>query len=177
MRSSTLSDRTLLPGLLLVALLWPHAYPQAQYPGPGLTGSTSGENLRHAATATQLQASVLRREIESWHRRAASANYTESNLLLDLNSIPWQFQILRNQFNAFGQLVLQLGRPAANNALAELDAGLTIIEELLVFLDERYAAGTLDRGTVERTARTFASVMGQWDQQFQRSTARLNLVR
>ena len=87
-----------------------------------------------------------------------------------------QFQNLRTQFNWAGSLALQLGRPQANNAVAELDAGLNVIAELFTFLQSQYNAGTLDRNTIVRTARAFEEAMREWERQLRKSTARLGLV-
>ena len=88
----------------------------------------------------------------------------------------FQFQALREQFNMLGTLALQLGRPRANNAVAELDSGLTTIGELFTFLQSQYNAGTLDRRTIVRTCSAFADAMRVWEQELQKNTSRLGLV-
>ena len=87
-----------------------------------------------------------------------------------------QFQALREQFNVLGNLALQLGRPRANNAVAELDAGLNTIGELFAFLQNQYNAGTLDRRTIVRMCGAFADAMRVWEQELQKNTSRLGLV-
>jgi len=71
---------------------------------------------------------------------------------------------------------LESKKPNASNALAELDAGLNIIEELLVFLDQQFNAGNLDHSTLVRTSGTLADVMGQWGQEFKRSSSRMGIA-
>ena len=168
--------------LLLLCLVPPP--PQAwtqyvQYPGaapPALTGSTLGQNLRNAAAATHSQAAVVQTAADNWRRRAESAGYTDAQFQQDFMNIQWQFQQLRNQFNWLGELALQLGRPRADNAVAELDAGLNIITELFIFLDEQFSAGALDHVTVVRTARVFQDAVREWDNELQKNSSRLGLA-
>jgi hypothetical protein len=169
-------DRTKL--LLLALLLSPQPHAWTQYPvtAPPLTGSTLGQNLRNAAVATQNQLTLVRTTADNWRRRAESVNYGEALLQQDLNNLQWHFEGLRSQFNTLGQLALQLGRPTANNAVAELDAGLNIIAELFVFLGQQYAVGTLDSATVARTARTFQNAMREWEREFRSNSSRLGLA-
>jgi hypothetical protein len=178
MRCLTRRDKWPLVALLL-ALLIPRPDAWTQYPGvppPALTGSTPGENLRNAAAATHTQAAVLGSATENWCRRAESANYPASYFQQDFANIQSHFQQLRIQFNWLGQLALQLGRPRADNAVAELDAGLNIIAELFVFLADQNSAGTLDRATVLRTARIFKDAIREWDNELRKSSFRLGLA-
>jgi len=170
-------NRTRSVALVVWGLLFiPHAW--TQYPGvaPPLAGSTLGANVRNAAVATQNQLAALRNVTDNWCRRAAAANYGDADLRLDYDNVLSQFQNLRTQFNYLGQLALQLGRPRADNAVAELDAGLNIIAELFAFLQEQYAAGTLDRATVLRTARLFQKAMREWEKELRKNTSRLGIV-
>jgi len=167
-------DKTALLSLVLLLSPQPHAW--TQYPPPALVGSTLGQDLRNAANATQNQLNLVRTAADDWRRRADSVGYADANLRRDLDNIQWSFQGLRTQFNWLGQLALQLGRPTANNAVAELDAGLNIIAELFVFLGDRYAAGSIDRATVARTARAFQNAMAAWEQEFRKNSSRLGLA-
>jgi hypothetical protein len=166
--------RHVLP-LLLVALLTPEPHGRAQNPG-ALAGSTLGQNLRNAAAATRNQAATLVSATDNWRRRADSVNYTDAQFQQDMAIIQSHFQQLRVQFNWLGQLALQLGRPNADNAVAELDAGLNIIAEPLLFLGHQYAAGTLDRATVARMARVFQSAIQEWEQELKKDSSRLGVV-
>src|SRR5262245_11409054 len=136
----------------------PPGYPVPP-PQPGLSGPTLGANLRSAAAATQQQADIVRRGAVDWARRANAAGYSMPQLQQDFGNMQFQFQALRNQFNVLGNLALQLGRPRANNAAAELDAGLNTIAELFTFLQNQYNAGTLERRTIVRTANALADAM------------------
>jgi hypothetical protein len=168
--------------LLLLCLVSPppHAWPQyVQYPGaapPALTGSTLGQNLRNAAAATHSQAAAAQSAAGNWQGRAGSAGYTDAQFQQDFMNIQLQFQQLRNQFNWLGELALQLGRARADNAVAELDAGLNIITELFIFLDEHFVAGTLDHATVARTAGVFQQAVREWDNELRKGSSRLGLA-
>jgi hypothetical protein len=151
-------------------------YPFPTAPAPALTGSSLGTDLRNAVAATQAQAAVVRKGAGDWGRAANRATYGPSLLQQDFATMQLQFQNLRTQFNWAGSLALQLGRPNANNAVAELDAGLNVIAELFTFLQTQYTAGTLDRNTLVRTARAFEEAMREWERELRKSTSRLGLV-
>ena len=166
---------TVVSTLVFLSLIAPLQNASTQNP-PALTGSTAGTNLRNAAAATQTQLNVLLVASDNWQRRAGSANYNQDQFHQDFNNVQAQFQALRTQFNWLAELALQLGRARANNAVAELDAGLNIIAELFVFLQEQDAAGALDRATVVRTARAFHQAIQEWDREFRKSSSRLQLA-
>ena len=75
-----------------------------------------------------------------------------------------------------GSIALQLGRPRASNAVAELDAGLSIIGELFPFMEGQFNAGTLDRNTIVRTCRSLADAMREWERELKKNSSRLGLV-
>jgi hypothetical protein len=154
----------------------PPGYPVPPPQQPALSGPTFGANLRNAANATQTQAGIVRRGAGDWARRANAAGYSAAQLQQDFANMQFQFQALREQFNVLGNLALQLGRPRASNAVAELDSGLNTIGELFTFLQSQYSAGTLDRRTIVRTCGAFADAMRVWEQELQRNTSRLGLV-
>ena len=143
---------------------------------PALTGSTLGTNLRNAAGATLTQLNVLLGASDNFRRRAGSANYNQDQFRHDFGHVQSQFQTLRTQFNWVAELALQLGRARANNAVAELDAGLEIIGEPLGFLHEQFTAGTLDRTTIVRTVGVFQKALGEWEREFRKNTSRLQLA-
>ena len=179
MQSVSRNNRRGLSALVLMALLLaPKPDGWTQYPGvsPPLAGSTLGENLRNAAVATRNQLNVLRNVTDNWCRRAQSVGYGDAEFRQDYDNVLFQYQNLRTQFNYMGQLALQLGRPRADNAVAELDAGLNIIAELFIFLQEQYGAGALDRATVLRTARLFQRAIREWESELRKNTSRLGIV-
>ena len=166
--------KVLLPlaPILLVLLLLIFPTP-AQ---PPLAGSTVGGSLRNAATATYSQLNALRINVDNWSRRANAGIYTDAYFRQDYANAQSQFVALRTQFNYMAELALQLGRPRAANAVAELDAGLDIIVELFVFLEEQYSAGVLDRQTVVRTTQIFQRAIREWEQELRKNSSRMGLV-
>jgi len=173
------SHRTVLLAVIAIALmLAPRPEGWTQYPGyaPPLAGSSLGQNLRNAAVATRTQLNALKNATDNWCRRADSAGYNDPQFRMDYDNILWNFQGLRTQFNYMAQLALQLGRPRADNAVAELDAGLNIITEIFVFLQDEYAAGTLDRASVVRAARLFQRAIREWETELRKNTSRLGVV-
>ena len=151
-------------------------YPWTPPPATALTGPTLGASMRNAAAATLAQAENVRRMADDWGRRANSGSYNVDQFQRDFGTLQIQSQMLRDQFNGFGSLALQLGSPRANNAVAELDAGLNIIAELSDFLANQFNAGSLDRQTITRTCSAFAAAMGEWQQEFRKNGSRLNFV-
>jgi hypothetical protein len=150
-------------------------YPMTPQP-PALTGSTLGTNLRNAVSAIETQAGIVRRSANDWGRRANSASYDGAYFQQDLGTLQIQFQMLREQFNWLGTLALQLGRPRANNSVAELGAGLNIIAELFTFLGNQFNAGTLDRQTIVRTCRAFEEAVREWERELKKNSSRLGVV-
>jgi hypothetical protein len=160
--------RALLPGLVLLFFtVTPAGWAQS----PPL-----GTNLRSAASSTRSQADIVTRAAENWSRRANSASYNVGQFQADFANIQMQFQGLREQFNWVGGLARQLGRARADNAVAELDAGLSVIAELFTFLQNQFSAGTLDRNTIVRTARAFEDAMRVWQREFVRCSSRLGVA-
>jgi hypothetical protein len=138
--------------------------------------SPLGNNLRSAATATRNQADIVTKSADNWSRRASSAGYNVNQFQQDFGNIQMQFQGLREQFNWVASLSRQLGRTRADNAAAELDAGLSIIAELMTFLQNEFNAGTLDRNTIVRTARAFEDAMRVWSREFAKCSSRLGVA-
>jgi len=160
--------------LLIAPGAWTQYYPWPL--PPPANGLTLGTNLRNAAAATHRNAGLVRQVSQDWGRRAGGANYSEENFRLDYANAQRQFLLLRQQFNVLGNLALQLGRPRADNAVAELDAGLNIIAELFTFLENQFNAGTLDQKTIVRTCRAFDDAMRVWDRELKNGSSRLGVV-
>ena len=148
-----------------------------QAPPPGvLVGPTLAASARNAAAATRDQAGVVAVTANTCARNASSPNYRVDQFMADFHTMQLQFQMLRERFNWLSYLAVQLNRPQANNALAELDAGLNIISELFVFLDQRFTAGTLDRATHVRVCRTLEDVMREWERELRKSNSRIGVA-
>ena len=75
-----------------------------------------------------------------------------------------------------GNLALQLGRPRADNAVAELDAGLNIITELFTFLENQFNVGPLDQKTIVCTCRALDETMREWEREMKKNTSRMGVV-
>ena len=151
-------------------------YPLTPQPATALTGPTLGASMRNAAAATLAQAENVRRMADDWGRRANSGSYNVDQFQRDFGTLRIQSQMLRDQFNGLASLALQSGSPRANNAVAELDAGLNIIAELSDFLVNQFNAGSLNRQTITRTCTAFAAAMGEWQQEFRKNSSRMDLV-
>lgn len=143
---------------------------------PALVGPTLGASLRNAAAATQAQATMVQKGANDWGRRATAGGYGATQFQQDFQTVQFQFQLLREQFNGLGSLALQLGRPRASNAVAELDAGLNIIAELFTFLGTQFNAGTLDPQTIVRTCRAFEDAVREWERELKKNSSRIGLV-
>ena len=141
-----------------------------------VTGPTTGATLRNAAAAAYTQAGIVAKGAGDWSRRAASAGYRADHLQQDFTNTQLQFFVLRQHFNALGNLALQLGRPRADNAIAELDAGLNTIAELFTFLENEFNAGTLDHKTIVRTCRALEDAMKEWARELKKNSARVGLI-
>ena len=147
-----------------------------QVPPAGVSvGQTPDASLRNAAAATKDQAMAVQSTAQNWARRASSENYRIENFQADLRTLQLEFLGLRERFNWMESLALRSNRPYAENALAELGAGLNIIEEQFAFLNQQFSAGNLDRATLVRTCRTLQDVTGEWEQELHRSSSRMGL--
>jgi len=60
-----------------------------------------------------------------------------------------------SRYKSWGHPLALMPRWQSICAVAERDAGLNIIAELFAFLQEQYAAGAVDRATVQRTSDCF----------------------
>ena len=148
----------------------------AQSPPAGvLVASTLSGSIRNATAATQVQANAVWNTARTSARRAESPFYNSDTFLSDLRFMEFQFNELRERFNWTGHLVLQLGRPQSANVIAELDAGLNMILELLVFLRDQFAAGVLDRPVVVRTCRLLDEATRDWENALRRSSSGLSI--
>lgn len=162
----------LLVGVMAFFAVTPTATTQVP-PAGVLVGPTIINSLHNAGVATREQALAMAITANTFARRASHANYRLDQFVGDFNTLKLQSQALRDRFNWMAYLSLQSKRSQANNTLAELDAGLNIISELLTFLDQQFTAGTLDVATHVRTCRTLEEVMRAWERELRKNSARL----
>lgn len=163
----------LITVVLLVCLHVPQTFGQLQ---PALVGSTLGQNLRNAAALTYNESAQMRMFVDHWSGRARAGIYTDAKFRHDYATALGRFATLRTQFNYVAELALQLGRPRADNAVAELDAGLAKILELFEFLRDEYNAGTLDRTTLLRTTAALQKALREWERELRRNGSRLGVI-
>jgi hypothetical protein len=159
--------------VLCVSLHAPQTFGQLQ---PPLAGSTPGQSLRNAATLTLSQSAALRSFIENWRGRARAGIYTDANFRHDYATALGRLAALRTQFSYAAELAMQLGRPGADDAVADLDAGLGSILELFAFLQEQYNAGTLDRVSLLRTTAALQKALRVWEYELRRDGSRLGVI-
>jgi hypothetical protein len=147
----------------------------AQAP-PGVPfGNNALTSLRYAAAATADQAVMAQKSADSWSRAARSSHYRADQFPIDFRTLELQLITLRERFNWMATIVLELKRPYARNALAELDAGLNLIGEPLVFLDQQFRAGVLDQATLIRTCGTLEVIIREWELELKRRGARMGV--
>ena len=159
--------------VLAVFSVVPCTQPQAP-PSGVLVGPTLSASLRNAFAATREQAGIVARTANAWSQRAGARNYPMDIFVSDLYTTQVQFGALRERFNWMGSLALQLNRPRTHNLVVELDAGLTLIAELLVFVDQQFNAGSLDAATLVRACRAFEDTMRQWERELSRNATNLS---
>ena len=75
-----------------------------------------------------------------------------------------------------GGLVMQVQQPRAANAVAELDAGLNIIAEAFLPVEQEVQAGMVNRDTVIRMTRILDDALQVWEREFKKNSSRLNLI-
>ena len=150
---------------------------EGQFPPPGVATASSPElSLRYAAKATREQVVAVRNSAGAWARFASSRNYRADQFQSDFHTMQLQLSALAERFNWMAGLAIQSGRPRAQNAVAELGAGLNLIGELLYFLEQQYAAGLLDQATIVCTCRAFESAAREWEIEFKKSSARMGII-
>ncbi len=145
-------------------------------PAGVLVGPTRGSSFLNAADATGDQARAVGAAANKWARHANSANYRVDLYPDDARVLRLRFQVLRERFNWMVSLTMESNPPQAINALTELDAGLNIIEELLLFLDQQFQEGSLDRATLVRTCKTLEDLMHAWESDLRRNSPRVGLA-
>jgi len=163
----------LITVVLLVSLHAPQTFGQLQ---PPLVGSTLGQSLRNAAALTYNESAQMRMFVDHWSGRARSGVYTDLNFQHDYANALGRFATLRTQFNYVAELALQLGRPRADNAVAELDAGLAKILELFDFLRDEYNAGTVDRANLLRATAALQKALREWERELRTNGSRLGVL-
>jgi hypothetical protein len=125
---------------------------------------------------TQVQSGVVSRTAYDWRRRANAGTYPLRDFGKDFSQMQFEFNSLRQLLHWMGSLAIQVNSPAFDNAVAELDAGLRLISESLVFLENQAALGTLNRATILRTCRVLEQVTKEWERELWRIRSQFGLV-
>ena len=110
-------------------------------------------------------------------QRARGAAYEMQNFLADYQNLDYQFQSLRATFHALGQLALQLQTPRAANAVAELEAGLNIIAEAFLPMQQDLQAGAFNPDTIQRMGQALNDALIEWQKELKRCSSRLGTIR
>ena len=150
------------------------------YPGtplPFLQGPDLAATLRNGAQMASDQSRVTAQFAKEMSRRARSAAYEMQNFLADYQNLDYQFQHLRSTFNALQQLALQLQSPRAANAAAELEAGLNIISEAFIPMQQEIQAGAFNPDTVQRMCQALNEALLEWQKELKKCSSRLGTIR
>ena len=146
-------------------------------PLPFLQGPDLASTLRNGAQMASDQSCLTAQFAKDMGRRARSAGYLMQNLWTDYQNLEIHFQNLRTTFNALGELALQLQSPRAANAAAELQAGLNIISEAFVPVQQEMQAGALNRDTVLRMCQVTNEALLEWQKELKKCSSRLGVIR
>ena len=152
---------------------WPIYAP----PPPFVQGPTLGATLFNAAQLTSDQARFTATAAVQMEGRARGATSRMQYFSTDYQNLQLQFQNLRGTFNQLAAWVPQLQSPRAANAVAELDAGLNIIAEAFIPVQQEIQAGTLNRNTVIRMCQVLKESLDLWRKELKKSSSRLGMIR
>jgi hypothetical protein len=161
-----------LPATAQAVSPWP-----AGMPPPFLQGPTLADTLRNGAQASSDLARLTAQTAYELGRRARSPGYQMQNLWNDYQNLEHQFQNLRATFHAVAQLALQLQTARAANAAAELEAGLNVISEAFLPVQQEMQAGAVNRDTVARMGRVLHEALGEWQKELKKCSSRLGTLR
>ena len=162
-----LSRKMLLTGLVVTLVplffVWPRAL-RAQIPW-GVPTPTTPSAQRNALN-------MLRSQV-TWFQ---NTTVTAPNYLGDSYGMVWQqFQSLRGAYNAFKATLNQRQWNFGGNELAELDAGLDIIQEAFGDYQEDVAAGQSSSSAFNRMCQDLNEAAGVWLQELNKDTARMHV--
>jgi hypothetical protein len=150
----------------------------AQDMGPAfLQGPTLAASLRNGVQAVSDQARLTARTAADMGQRAGGGGYQMQNFEADYQNLRLQFQNLRFTFAAAGELVVQSQSARAANATAELDAGLNIIAEAFLPVQQELQTGNVNRDTIVRMCQTLNQALDLWQKELKKSSARLGYIR
>ncbi len=144
-----------------LAVLWPAPVP-AQWP---FAPATTPDAQRNALSAVKAQVSWLQ-----------NATRTASNFGAQGNGNVWQtFQAVRLAFNAFKLTLTPQQLTYGANDLAELEAGLNILEEAFAYYEQDLAAGQSASAAIRNLCRVLRQSVAIWLQELTRTCSRLRV--
>jgi len=135
------------------------------------------DTIRQAVETTQNQVKYVRADARTLARRISDEQYTPEAFMVDFRSLQMQFQKLVGTYDWLAKLVSQFDHPSVANAVAEMDAGLKIIAESFVPVQQEIDAGTIERTTIGQMARILDSAIGEWSSELKRNQYRLRGMR
>ena len=134
------------------------------------------DTIRQAVETTQNQVKYVRADARTLGRRISDEKYTPEAFMLDYRDLQIQFQKLTGTFDWLAKLAAQFDHPSVANAVAEMDAGLKIIAEAFVPVQQEIDAGTIERTTIAQMTRILDSAIGEWSSEMKRNQYRLRGV-
>ena len=134
------------------------------------------DTVRQAVETTQNQTKYVRADARTLGRRISDEQYTPEAFMVDYRSLQMQFQKLAGTFDWLAKLVSQFEHPSVANAVAEMDAGLKIIAEAFLPVQQEIDAGTIERTTIAQMTRILDSAIGEWASELKRNQYRLRGV-
>jgi len=143
---------------------------------PFLQGPTLADTLRNGAQMASDQSRITAQFAQEMSQRARRPGYQMQNFVADYQNLDYQFQNLRSTFNALVQLALQLQSSRAANAAAELEAGLNIISEGFIPMQQEMQAGTFSRDPVQRMCGALNEALLEWQKELKRCSSRLGMI-
>jgi hypothetical protein len=141
----------LVPGLAFAQ--WPYA------------SSTSPDAQRNALTALKSQISFFQNATRT------APNYTDQGY----GNVQGQFQGLRDAYNAFKQTLTPQQSANGANALAELDAGLDILQEAFTNYQNDVAAGRIASMALRDMCQVLRQGSQLWSQQLTKTCSQLRV--
>jgi len=155
---------------ILIALAILSAFPiRAQmpwgYPSPAIEATTPADAQRNALTALQTQV-----------RAFQNTARTSSGLVNDGYSRVWQqFQGVRSIYGTFKSTLTPQQVNYGANELADLDAGLDIIQEAFTEYQRDVASGRSSLTALRDMCRVLDQAMAVWLQQLNTNSSRLRV--
>ena len=129
--------------------------------------------IRQAVETTHNHTKYVRADARALGRRIADEQYTPEAFMVDYANLQLQFQKLVGTFDLLAKLVSHIDHPSVANAVAEMDAGLKIIAEAFIPVQQQIDSGPIDRTTIAQMARILDAALGEWDSELKRNRYRL----